>query len=141
MCYRCKEVKPAKCFVRDKGTKSGLASACQDCNRNKILINNAKRRDAERKLDNDFTDLDKELIMVRAGYACVNCGSESDLCVDHFRPLSKGNALNIFNAIVLCRSCNSQKSAKDPEDFFTNYKIADISSEMAVVNIIKNGIA
>lgn len=46
---------------------------------------------------------------------CVLCGSHKKLATDHVRPLSKGFFLYPGNAVRLCKSCNSRKSDKLPE--------------------------
>lgn len=57
--------------------------------------------------------------------ACVVCGMTEEehkarygisLHVDHIRPLSDGNGLDVDNCVILCRSCNSSKGTKDLKD-------------------------
>jgi 5-methylcytosine-specific restriction endonuclease McrA len=50
---------------------------------------------------------------------CYWCGKkcEKGYCVDHYEPLSKGGKHEASNLVIACRSCNSRKSAKDPEQF------------------------
>ncbi len=50
---------------------------------------------------------------------CVLCDAAEDLTVDHVRPLSRGHGLYPGNAVVLCRSCNSTKHDKHPDDLPT----------------------
>ena len=53
-------------------------------------------------------------VLARDGHACVLCGSESDLTVDHIVARSKGGELyDDDNLRTLCRPCNSRKGAKD----------------------------
>lgn len=51
-------------------------------------------------------------IFKRDGYACVSCGSDSDLTIDHAYPKSKGGTNDEENLRTMCRSCNSSKGAK-----------------------------
>jgi 5-methylcytosine-specific restriction endonuclease McrA len=60
--------------------------------------------------------------------------------VDHFYPLSGGNALCVGNAIILCRSCNSKKGSKIPEQFFTKDIFDEALLAIAVSRILKNGV-
>lgn len=58
---------------------------------------------------------------------CLICSKPmkfEDKTLDHVRPLSKGGTHSLKNVIVICYSCNSSKSAKDPSDWF-----ADLSDE------------
>ena len=64
-------------------------------------------------------------------HQCIRCESDEHLEIDHFKPLSRGFAISIQNAIVLCRTCNRQKYNKMPEDFFT-------SEEMDRIDAIQN---
>lgn len=44
---------------------------------------------------------------------CTLCLSPYRLEIDHVRPLSRGFALQPGNACILCKKCNTSKSAKD----------------------------
>jgi len=57
---------------------------------------------------------------------CFNCGCSDNLAVDHHYPLSKGFALTINNAVLLCKSCNSKKAAKLPESFYSPEQLTDL---------------
>lgn len=48
----------------------------------------------------------------RDGYACVRCGSLSDLTADHIVPRSRGGPATLDNLQTLCRSCNSTKGIR-----------------------------
>jgi len=57
---------------------------------------------------------------------CFRCNSDKDLCIDHHYPLYLGNPLTISNAVLLCRSCNSSKSIKLPESFYSPEQLTDL---------------
>jgi hypothetical protein len=54
----------------------------------------------------------RRAVMERDGYACVDCGAQHDLALDHIHPYSLGGPDTVENLRVLCRSCNSRKGAK-----------------------------
>ena len=49
-------------------------------------------------------------------YACVYCGAEDDLTIDHKTPELRGGGHNIENLQTLCRSCNASKRDKTHEE-------------------------
>lgn len=90
----------------------------QENNPEKCRAKNRRRRARKQQL-NEYFDIEMETFVLDAfNHQCFNCGSIEDLCIDHFKPLSKGYKLTVANALVLCKSCNSSKKDKMPRDFF-----------------------
>ena len=56
------------------------------------------------------------LIYARDGYACQVCGAARELAIDHIFPVSKGGSNDNANLRTLCRTCNSRKGAKLPDE-------------------------
>lgn len=56
-------------------------------------------------------------IFTRDGNRCVYCGRADDLTLDHVVPLSRGGSNEPDNLATACRSCNSSKNAKTPEEW------------------------
>ena len=56
--------------------------------------------------------IDPELrwaVFQRDGYACLRCGSDTDLTIDHIHPVALGGTNHPSNLQTLCRSCNAGK--------------------------------
>lgn len=51
-------------------------------------------------------------ILEKYRFKCCQCGSKSNLEIDHIIPLSKGGRHDEDNFQVLCRKCNRTKSNK-----------------------------
>ncbi|HEY7823513.1 MAG TPA: HNH endonuclease [Acidimicrobiia bacterium] len=59
----------------------------------------------------------REHILMRDGYACVNCSWDEQLQIDHIHPRSKGGGDEEENLQVLCGPCNRSKRAKSMEEW------------------------
>ncbi len=97
----------------------------------KIREQTRKRRAMKRSVNENFTAQDELLVFEVFGNRCANCGSIENLCIDHFYPLSAGNALTINNACLLCGHCNCSKRNSDPKCFFTADKYNEITQLMS----------
>jgi 5-methylcytosine-specific restriction endonuclease McrA len=63
----------------------------------------------------NFMSSQKLLILHRANYKCLGCGTTLDATVfesDHKKAYAKGGATEAWNAQALCRKCNRHKSDK-----------------------------
>lgn len=54
-------------------------------------------------------------IFERDGFRCRYCGSCADLSIDHIVPKRNGGNDSVENLVTCCRSCNSRKGARTPE--------------------------
>jgi 5-methylcytosine-specific restriction endonuclease McrA len=52
----------------------------------------------------------------RDGHACVYCGSDENLCIDHVLPTCKGGDDSIENLATACKTCNSGKAGRTPAE-------------------------
>ena len=102
-------------------------------NPERIREKGRRRRAMKLEVNENYTKEDEAFTKNLFDHACFNCGSTENLTVDHYRPLSKGNALTLTNAIILCTSCNSSKNNKDPEQFFSEEQITIIQEVFDMV--------
>jgi hypothetical protein len=61
----------------------------------------------------DVPEEQRERIMERDDYRCVECGTEVQLSIDHIKARSKGGDNDDENLRVLCVSCNSSKKNRE----------------------------
>lgn len=59
----------------------------------------------------------------RDGNRCRNCGSTTELVIDHHLPISAGGGNSIDNLRTLCNRCNSSKGATVPQEFRGNPEV------------------
>lgn len=51
------------------------------------------------------------------GAACVYCGAEGRLQIEHIVPLARGGTNDLTNLTVACKTCNLEKRTKTAEEF------------------------
>jgi len=84
---------------------------------------NRQRRARQNVVNESFTVADARKVRSIWNDCCAVCGRTrkqegQELAIDHWYPLSKGHALTMSNAVLLCLSCNSRKGDKYPLDVF-----------------------
>jgi len=63
------------------------------------------------------TVLVRQQVLIRDEYRCRYCGRfDAHLSIDHMMPQSRGGSHKIENLVTACRSCNSSKGARTPEE-------------------------
>jgi 5-methylcytosine-specific restriction endonuclease McrA len=63
--------------------------------------------------------LTKHRLFLRDRYICAYCGTrgpEDDLTVEHIAPVSRGGQHTWTNVVTACRSCNTRKGNRRPEE-------------------------
>ncbi len=63
--------------------------------------------------------LSKHRLFARDRHVCAYCGAhcaESDLTVEHIVPVSRGGRHEWTNVVTACRSCNTRKGNRRPEE-------------------------
>lgn len=106
-------------------------------NPEKYLAIQIRRKEREKNLDATINYEDIVEIFDAFNNMCFKCGSKKHLCLDHHRPLSKGNGLSRNNAVILCKSCNSSKHDKMPEEFYTEEELLKLDIIFAKIGGLK----
>jgi 5-methylcytosine-specific restriction endonuclease McrA len=127
-----------QCDCGNEKIVSGYSLACGDTTscgckiKNMLTTHGLSKTKEYSRLKNEKRELSKiewtpemDRALKKFQKSCVVCGSINKLCVDHVYPFSKGYLLKPGNAVRLCRSCNSIKNDKYPQelDSHTGYKI------------------
>jgi hypothetical protein len=85
-------------------------------------------RTAERKRTYDQKT---KRIRARDGGACVYCGAQSYLTLDHLIPLSRGGSSDDDNLVTSCKSCNSSKGARTPDEARLSFRNSAAAAQWA----------
>jgi 5-methylcytosine-specific restriction endonuclease McrA len=86
-----------------------------------------RRRAHKQAVDERFTPAEEAFVREFQHNACAICRkTDMPLAVDHWLPLSKGHPLAPGNAVLMCRPCNSHKSARLPVDIYPPEVVARI---------------
>lgn len=125
-CTHCKQIKPLEDFPVDNDKRSGKKSHCRLCH---ASLNQQRRdenpywhpaiqqnyRAKQYGKDGRVSPTEISALFEAAGHKCP-CGATTDLEIDHIVPLNKGGEHEISNLQVLCKSCNSAKGDRWPND-------------------------
>ena len=81
-------------------------------------------------------------ILEAFAHRCAYCGSSGQMTQDHVLPVSRGGAHDAANIVPACRTCNSSKSARTPEEWMaaTRYDAPE-SREDEVMDDTRAGFA
>lgn len=138
LCCRCSNIKDIINFSKCSVNPDGLQYICKKCqsdefrkysveNKSKMFEIRNRRRERELSVVNNYSDQHFNITMKIFNNKCFNCGAEEKLSLDHHYPLSKGYAMTIDNAILLCRSCNSAKKDILPEYFYSKKQLLKLN--------------
>jgi len=75
------------------------------------------KSNSSRRIASSFTsrpEVRNEVISTH-GSACLSCGDETDITMDHVKPIAIGGGNTVDNLQPLCRSCNSKKGTKEKD--------------------------
>lgn len=80
-------------------------------------IDQFEKQEFER-MDNELFRKNRKIVYNRDGGACRYCGKKlgRSYSVDHVIPKIQGGTSEITNLVLCCRSCNSRKGGRTPEE-------------------------
>lgn len=123
LCYTCEEFKPLFDFPMNNGKPQGYCKSCAIHLKKSQGKDPRESRQKAIQENSDSTLNAKSLIKLFSSFdSCPVCGNymkRNDKTLDHIVPLSKGGMHSIHNSIIVCRSCNSSKGAKDFENWLS----------------------
>lgn len=111
---------------------------CKTCNRIRNRRQASKRRESKMSLDAGYSDVDEQHTRDMFGERCFKCKSMSALAIDHHYPLSRGFGLSSSNAVLLCKSCNSSKGNKWPEEFYSAAELKILAEKHGILTQVIN---
>ena len=120
-CGSCNRILDVSAFsARSDGKLFNPCIECRKLNQTRQASN--EKRDIAIKSTDDGT-LTKEAVkqLFISQKECLVCNTPmrfEDKTMDHVVPLSKGGAHSVRNVMIMCYSCNSRKSAKNPSEWF-----------------------
>lgn len=111
-----------------------------------VALYHVRRRRAQKRGVNEYFDVAMQQHVLAFWHnQCAICSwmplplFPETLHIDHWKPLSKGYALTMSNAVIMCQSCNNKKSASMPADFYDAATVARIESEISEQALLWGG--
>lgn len=90
-----------------------------------------RQRRRSKKLDDiRLTTSQMNLLLTIFDDQCFRCKTTKDLTFDHHVPLIHGGKLDLFNTVVLCRSCNGKKWKFQPHEFYSEVELSALKQIM-----------
>lgn len=133
-CARCKVIKPAAEFGRNKSRPDGRAPYCFGCNSAAVKAHNEARGEERRLARRAYslyrrnkiygsrkkvTTKDLKSIVARYRGCCAYCGAPWKQ-FDHVIPVSRGGRHSVGNIVPACVRCNTSKN----DAFVTEWRLA-----------------
>jgi 5-methylcytosine-specific restriction endonuclease McrA len=128
-CGTCGETKPLSEFHKHSARTTGTDYKCKSCKlsyqrtakgRDVFRFSNAKRQAHKKQLPVSLSTQEWNAILEHYGHCCAYCGKpESEagtLAQEHVYPLSRGGGYTVTNIVPACKTCNSRKRNRTPEE-------------------------
>lgn len=121
-------------YQRNKAVCQAKQKEYRKAHPEKIRVQTRRRRARKASVNENFTAAQAARTRELFQHQCFNCGSTANLAIDHNLPLSQGNALTPSNAAVLCKSCNSSKGTRLPQDFYTPEQLKKLNALLKIAS-------
>jgi len=69
-------------------------------------------------LKRSYSQQKKEYVVNRDGCACILCGDEENLTMQHVKPYSRGGETSSRNMVTLCNDCNQSLGAEQVHELY-----------------------
>ncbi len=146
-CLLCYTMKPLDAFGRHGSRpQSGRQGECTSCKtaynriKNKTRIPDQHREASERRrllglLGGETAPIDQDEIRRKFGHKCFSCDSAIDQhneAFDHTLPVRLLWSMTTDNATLLCTTCNGQKGARWPSEFYNDQQLRRLAVLTAI---------
>ncbi|MBE9542567.1 MAG: hypothetical protein IMF01_09630 [Proteobacteria bacterium] len=120
-CGGCSQWLIKSMYGIDRDNSTGLARRCRVCRSSAYI----RKRGKKRGMIETFSPSDCWIVYKLFSFKCFKCNSVNNLSIDHHKTDS---VLSSCNAVILCKSCNSTKSLKNPSIFYSTAELDTLSS-------------
>ena len=122
VCKECRKVLSVESFEKQGTSKLTGAQyyrpRCKECNKPIKAHAQQKRISIKGNVVSDLTLDQWEKTLSLFDDSCAYCGKLlTEVCKDHFVPLTLGGAFTVSNILPVCRSCNSSKGSTHPQEW------------------------
>lgn len=119
-------------YNKNRNTKIEKGKEWRKNNNDLVKVYSSQRRQRKRDIGEGINKNLYKQVYFKFNNKCYICKSKNNLALDHHYPLSLGNPLTINNAVLLCQSCNSSKSNKLPESFYSPEQLTDLQDNYGI---------
>lgn len=106
-------------YAAHRQQRSDYNRQWKQANRDKARAIEHRREARKRALAAQLTPAQWLWLLEQSGYRCVYCGQHEAECgtlqQDHVVPIKQGGAWTVTNIVPACRSCNSSKKGRTPQ--------------------------
>jgi 5-methylcytosine-specific restriction endonuclease McrA len=126
-CKACQVTRTRNRRAKNRKAYNASARRWTRGNPDKVRDRRHRRRLREYEAAADSQKINWQEILAEGSYACAYCGvSNTELHMDHVLPLSRGGKHESGNIVPACKSCNSQKNTRTPDEWRAGVSISRV---------------